>query len=175
MFLKGCMNWNKIIQALKDGGVVTHPTDTCYGLACDPLNEEAMKKLCALKQMPRSKPVTWMVGSMGEAMKYGVFSEEALKLASEGWPGALTLVVPAKEYDGLIGLRVPGDDFTLEMLSRWGGPLTTTSANLHGQEPPYSGDAAVPGDYVVDMGEIAKNKPSRILRVTDEDVTVIRG
>ncbi len=168
------MEWNKIIKILRDGGVVTHPTDTCYGLACDPLNRDAMDKLFDLKQMPKDKPVTIMVGDMGQAQRYGVFSKKALEIGSEGWPGDLTLVVPRYGSDEAIGIRVPGDDFTLEMLRKWGGPLTTTSANLHGGLPPYSADECVKGDYVVDFGEIQEKDPSTVVKVVGDDVEVIR-
>ena len=176
MFLKRCMiEWNEIIKVLKDGGVVTHPTDTCYGLTCDPLNRDAMNKVKQLKQMPDDKPVTIMVYDMGEAQKYGVFGKRALEIGSEVWPGALTLVLPRHDSDETIGIRVPGDDFTLELLSKWGGPLTTTSANLHGDPPPYSAADALRADYVVDFGEIQKNPPSTIIKVVGDEVAVIRA
>ena len=133
-----------------------------------------MVRLRELKGMSTTKPVTIMVGDMGQAQKLGVFNRKALELGSEGWPGDLTLVLSRVDGEGTVGIRVPGDDFTLEMLRRWGGPLTTTSANLSGEEPPYSVSESVRGDFVVDFGEIAKNKPSRVVRVIGEDVEVIR-
>lgn len=171
------MNFDEIIKVLRKGGIVTHPTDTCYGLACDPFNEEAVKKLYKLKGMPREKPLTWMVGSFAEARKIVNFSQKAIELASEGWPGALTLVVPGKLHmvnGEWQGLRVPGDDFTLELLKRWGGPLITTSANLSGEEAPYSAEKALKGDFVVDFGEIPRVKPSAVVKVVGEEVEVLR-
>ncbi|MBU1018396.1 MAG: L-threonylcarbamoyladenylate synthase [Patescibacteria group bacterium] len=162
------MNWNKILTILQEGGIITHPTDTCYGLACDPFNEKAARELYELKGMPREKPLTWMVGSMGEAMAIKDFSQKAVMLASECWPGDLTLVIDGQ------GLRVPGDDFTLELLKRWGGPLITTSANLSGEEAPYSADQALSGDFLVDFGKIPRNKPSRVVRVEGDRVEVLR-
>ena len=168
------MDFNQIISVLKNGGVVTHPTDTCYGLACDPFNEDALRKLRALKGMPDDKPITIMVSDMGEAQKYGVFSRKAFEIGSEGWPGDLTLILSRVDGDGTVGIRVPGDDFTLEMLKRFGGPLTTTSANLHGEKPPYSAEESLKGDYVVDFGRIPENKPSRIVRVMGDSIEMIR-
>ena len=161
------MDFEKILKVLREGGIVTHPTDTCYGLACDPRNEEAVSKLYDLKGMPREKPLTWMVESLPKAREIVGFSEKALELANEGWPGALTLVVEGQ------GLRVPSDEFTLGLLKRWGGPLITTSANLSGEEAPYSSDEALKGDYVVE-GEIPRVKPSRVLKIEGDEVETLR-
>lgn len=166
--------WEKIMEVLRGGGVITHPTDTCYGLACDPLNKKAVDRLYALKKMPKNKPVTIMVYSLEDAREYGVFSAKALELASRGWPGDLTLIVPKISDEGTIGIRIPGDDFTLEMLKRWNGPLTTTSANLSGGTSPYSSDVALIGDYAVLAGEIPFKKPSTIMKVLDGKVEIIR-
>lgn len=168
------VEWKKIIRVLKNGGIVTHPTDTCYGLACDPFNRKAVERLYELKRMPKDKPVTIMVYSLEEAREYGVFNAKALELASRGWPGELTLVVPKVADEGTIGIRIPGDDFTLEMLKRWDGPLITTSANLSGEKNPYSSMVALKGDYVVKAGKIPIRKPSTIMRVLGDKVEVVR-
>ncbi|KKT19341.1 MAG: Sua5/YciO/YrdC/YwlC family protein [Candidatus Peregrinibacteria bacterium GW2011_GWA2_43_8] len=115
-----------------------------------------------------------MVYSLEDAQKYGVFSVKALELASRGWPGDLTLIVPKVGGEGTVGIRIPGDDFTLEMLKRWGGPLTTTSANLSGGENPYSSDNALKGDYTVEAGKIPVRKPSTIMKIFGGKVEVIR-
>jgi len=167
-------DWGKIMNVLREGGVITHPTDTCYGLACDPLNKKAIERLYELKKMPKDKPVTIMVYSLDDAQKQGVFSLKALELASRGWPGDLTLIVPKISGDGDIGIRIPGDDFTLEMLKRWGGPLTTTSANISGGANPYSSEIALAGDYVVRAGEIPLKKPSTIIKIIDDKIEIIR-
>ncbi|MFA6528452.1 MAG: L-threonylcarbamoyladenylate synthase [Candidatus Gracilibacteria bacterium] len=175
-------DWRKIISVLKSGGVVTHPTDTCYGLACDIFNEKAVYKLYKLKQMPKDKPLSIIVGSLDQAREYGIFNEIALELAGRGWPGDLTLVlnrtdkVPVYLNRGVdtIGIRVPGDKFTLEMLKMWGGPLSTTSANLSGGANPYSSGEALRGDYVVEVGHIPVKKPSTIVRVVGDKVEILR-
>lgn len=176
------IDWRKIILVLKGGGVVTHPTDTCYGLACDIFNKKAIDRLYELKRMPKDKPLSIIVGSLEVAQEYGVFNKTALELAKRGWPGDLTLVlkrtgkVPAYLNNGIdtIGIRVPSDKFTLEMLKKWGWPLSTTSANLSGDENPYSSDKALKGGYVVGVGDIPVKKPSTIVKVVDDKVDVLR-
>lgn len=176
------IDWKRINSVLRSGGVITHPTDTCYGLACDIFNKKALDRLYALKRMPKDKPLSIIVGSLEVAREYGVFNQKALLLAEKGWPGDLTLVlkrtdkVPVYLNKGIdtVGIRVPGDKFTLEMLKRWGGPLSTTSANLSGEPNPYSSDVTVKGDYVVEAGRIPIKKPSTIVRVIDDGVEVLR-
>ncbi|EKD63407.1 MAG: hypothetical protein ACD_51C00281G0004 [uncultured bacterium] len=176
------INLDKIVEVLRNGGVVTHPTDTCYGLACDIFNQKAVDRLYELKQMPKNKPLSIIVGSLEEARKYGVFNDKALELAKKGWPGDLTLVlsrtseVPTYLNNGIdtIGIRIPSDELTLEMLKRWGGPLSTTSANLSKGSNPYSSKDALKGDVVIDVGVIPCKKPSTIVSVVDGGISVLR-
>ena len=168
----------KAVQVLKNGGVVMHPTETCYGFAVDVKNPAAMAKLYKLKGRDAKKPVSILVADLKMAKKHGEFSKKTLELAEKYWPGPLTIVVPrGKEF---VGMRCADHQFSRELVRTFGSPITTTSANLAGEEPLYKpevgvfGDLAKEIDLVVDGGEIPFNKPSTIVKVVGEKVELIR-
>lgn len=171
-------------EMLRGGGIVAHPTDTCYGLAVDIFNEEALGRLYERKGMEREKPVSVLVRSLQEAEQYGVFSPLALRLAKEFWPGPLTLVVPRTNAvptffspgHSDIGLRVIAEPITVALLNAFGGPVTTTSANAHGEPSPYSVlEISMKPDLVLDAGELRRSEqPSTVIRIEQDHATVIR-
>lgn len=175
---------------LNEGGVILHPTETCYGFACDATRESAFKKLYQLKQMPLAKPSSIMVLNLEEARKYADFSELAEKLASEFWPGPLTLILSRKNLPDFlnpgistIGIRVPGHSFTLEMLRACPFPLITTSANLSGKPEAYQVSEVLlqlktvgnpRPDFIVDVGKIPPEKPSTIIEIRGKFLRFLR-
>jgi L-threonylcarbamoyladenylate synthase len=137
-------------EALGAGRVVGVPTDTVYGLAADPFQEEALERLYALKSRPAERPVSLLVASLEQAGWVAELTPEAEELAGQHWPGPLTLVLGRspdlpqwlgnRERDS-IGVRVPDHPTTLELLEE-SGPLAVTSANRSGEEPALSAEDA---------------------------------
>lgn len=174
------------VKTLHNGGVVAHPTETCYGLAVDIFQKTAVARLYSLKKMKRSKPVSILVRNLEEAKRYGEFSDKAEELAKKNWPGPLTIVVPRKKTlpawlnpkEDFIGIRVSNNKKTRNLVEAFGSPLTTTSANLSGLPQAYKvadflSQGLIP-DFVLDGGEIGKNPPSTIVKVEGEKVEVLR-
>ena len=131
--------------ALREGRPVVFPTDTVYGIGVATAHATGPGALYAAKGRPASKPIPWLVGSMADLERYGQgVPGYARELASEGWPGPLTLVVRAssavteayRSAEGTIALRMPGSSEALALIGSVGCPLATTSANLSGCEPP---------------------------------------
>ncbi len=166
----------KAAQILREGGIVAHPTDTCYGLAVDVQNEKALKKVYNSKKMALDKPISVLVRSIEEAREYGEFSELAERLAREFWPGALTLVVPRRGGKDFVGLRVIDEPITNALLEEFGGPVTTTSANLSGEATPFNAfDITAQVDFVLDGGPLEEyGKASTVIKVEGEEATVLR-
>jgi len=133
----------EVVAVLKQGGVIAHPADTCFGLAGDLMNPEALKKIQAIKGRADSKPMSVMI-SVPEQMKmkrYVKLDEFSSFITLKLFPGAVTIVLPKgpaipahyfPETD-MIGLRVPLHDLTQDLLRAFGGPLITTSANRSGE------------------------------------------
>ena len=125
--------------ALRGGGAVVVPTDTVYGLAALPGNEDV---LYTLKDRPDSVPIAVLVADVEQATTAGRFDERALRLADAFWPGPLTIVVETTAGGSTVGIRCPDHDL-VRALCRRVGPLPTTSANRHGvPTPPTAAEAA---------------------------------
>ena len=131
------------VAALREGRIVGVPTDTVYGIAADPFDEQAMAGLFAAKDRPGVMPIPILAAGIEDAARIGVLGETALTAAAVHWPGALTLVVP--RVAGLppwighpdsesVGIRVPDHPLTLQLLAA-AGPLAVTSANRSGFPP----------------------------------------
>jgi L-threonylcarbamoyladenylate synthase len=134
--------------AVATGAVIGFPTDTVYGIGCAASNPDAIRRLAELKQRPTSQPLILMAATKEEMEKFVRWPSRALDLIQRFWPGPLTLIVEAQPIaPGLgggatVGVRVPAHPTTLRLLRRT-GPLATSSANRHGQEPAVDARSAV--------------------------------
>ena len=144
-------NIEEAVRVLKKGGVVEIPTDTVDGLVCDYYNKAAEEEIFRLKKRPREKILSIFVSSIDEVKKIVPVSENQEKFLRKIWPGKVTAVL--KKDVG--GVRIPNDEFVLEVLKKFGGPLLQTSANISG-EPPAGGTPST----VVDLTKW----PFKILR-----------
>jgi L-threonylcarbamoyladenylate synthase len=180
------------LTILTSGGVVAHATETCYGLACDLTNLKAVERLFAIKQRSTDQPVSALFPSIEEAKKYAEWSEEAEVLARKHLPGPLTMILlqrsnaPAplwttpqsdneqratSQRTTTLGIRVSSHPIAMELSRRFGKPLSTTSANLHGKPNLYSaeeilsqfqGRKAQP-DLILDSGKLSRTPPSTVV------------
>lgn len=129
-----------VVKQLKQKKVIAFPTDTVYGLGVI-YDEEALAALKYSKGRPENKPIPTMVGSLAQMEEIAVLNEEAKKLAAAFMPGAFTMILKKKDNvadfvtNGMetIGIRMPQDDFVLELLRQVGSPMLVTSANLSGE------------------------------------------
>lgn len=170
------------VKVLKEGGIVMHPTETCYGLAASVFNKKALEKLYKVKAMSTDKPVSILVADFAMAQEYGVFSDEAVMLADKYWPGPLSMLVPRcrtlpayfNPGNEFVSMRISGFDFCIKVVEEFGGPITTTSANKSGERELYIPNALTGIDLLVDGGEILKNKPSTIIKIEENRVEILR-
>lgn len=134
----------RVVETLRAGGIVLLPTDTVYGLAVRPGDDDALARLFAMKRRPLTRNIPIMVATAEQAEELGAdVTEPARQLLAAFSPGPLTLALgldPATAPGWLTGrdeiaIRIPDDQFLLEVLRRT-GPLLVTSANRHGQETP---------------------------------------
>lgn len=168
--------------ALDEGGIVMHPTETCYGFAADIFNEDALKKLYIVKNMKVTKPLSILVDGLEMAQEYGVFSKKALELAKKYWPGPLSIVVPRSDLlpkhfnpgHEFVSMRVSGLDFCRDLVSAFTQPVTTTSANRSREPENYEPVVMGGVDLLVDGGRIPLNHPSTIVRVMGDKCEILR-
>lgn len=178
------MDFTGAVKTLREGKVVAHATETCYGLAADIFSHNAVLRLYEMKKMNLDKPVSILCGSLEEAKKYGEFSDLAVGLAEKYWPGPLTIVVPRTAAlpkwinPGIstIGIRVSSNETTRQLVEGFAGPITTTSANIHGEPQAYSVDefAELKPDFILNSGRIPQNSPSTIVEMIGDELKIIR-
>jgi L-threonylcarbamoyladenylate synthase len=179
--------WDVARSVVREGGLVAFPTDTVYGVACDPYNVLAIEKLYAAKGRDREKAIPLLLADPARLdMVASEIPEAALKLGAKLWPGALTLVVPRREDlpaelggGESIAVRVPDFQPLQEFLASCGGFLATTSANLSGrpdaltaqQVAEYLGDSV---SVIIDGGNSGGAVPSTVVDCRSDPPAVLR-
>lgn len=189
-------NWGstveeEMVRTLQQGGVVLHPTETCYGLAVDIFNEEALQKLYKIKRMHQFKPVSIIVVDTEDAKRWADVDLRAEELFEKFWPGPYTFLLkrdgslPQFFCKGInkVGLRNPSYESLLHVVKKVGHPITTTSANLSGKIETYdindfftqlkTAPGSMQPDLVIDGGFIGVQEPSSIYDIVEE--VVVRG
>lgn len=189
------------VAVLREGGVVAHATETCYGLACDLADPAAVAKLFAIKQRPETQPVSGLFASIEDAKRFVVWNDRAAALAAGHLPGPLTLILPLRAdapaslcaipkshipnpKSQTVGVRISSHPHAQALVTAFGSPVSTTSANLHGQPNPYSAqdiltqfaDQQAQPDLILDSGPLPQTPPSTVIDLTsDEERTLRRG
>ena len=174
------------VEAIRRGGVVAFPTDTLYGLAADPRDEEAVGAVFAVKRRATERTIALVASTLAQAETLVVFSDQARQLARYFWPGPLTLVVPAASdvadsvlsETRLIGVRVPDHPVARALAELCGHPLTATSANRSGEpatdDPEEVAlrlrDIAV----LVDAGRSPGGAPSTVVDASSSQIRLLR-
>ncbi len=173
-------------KLVREGGVIAYPTDTVYGLGCNPFDTDAVDRLVKAKERIKgSLPI--LVSSLIDAERLGEISSLATRLANRFWPGPLTLVVrscgdfPARVTGDtfLVGLRIPNHETAGRLIKECGGALIGTSANISGHASLKTADDVfreLEGriDLVVVGGPAPIGRESTVVRVIGEEVTVLR-
>lgn len=180
---------SRAVEILAGGGLVSMPTETVYGLACDAANPKAVAQLYAAKGRPIFNPLIAHVADQAMAAREGVFNTEALALAASGWPGPLTLVTPfaatgtvcdlARAGLPSIALRVPGHPIAHALLESFRRPLVAPSANPSGKISPttaqhVASDMGDKLDLILDGGPCRIGVESTIVSCLQDPPVILR-
>ena len=172
-------------DVVRKGGLICYPTETVYGLGCDPFDASAVERSLRVKGA-RTKPMPVLVKDIENAKRLAQVSDHATKLARRFWPGPLTIVLPALGVlpkilvpSGTVGLRSPKHAICLSLLGLCSGALVGTSANLTGHSPAVSADQVVRElgdrvDLVLDGGTSPLGVPSTVVDLTKRSLTILR-
>ena len=173
------------VKSVRNGGVIVFPTDTVYGLGCDPYNKDAIKKIYKIKKRESSKLFPILAYSKENLSDIVVFDEKSNKIAEKFWPGQITLVLKLKDREigksmniqDKIAVRVPNNKCALALLKEC-KLLVGTSANISGMRSFTNPDECVENisgyDVFVDDGTISSSGESTILEVDDGRLTIHR-
>ncbi len=179
---------SSIVRTLRQGGVVLSPTDTIYGLACDPFQRQALEKVVQIKGRQQEKGFLLLIAHRDQVRKLVDSTPASFEILSDRlWPGPVTMLFRGRRdlpalllgKQGKIGFRVPDSRFLQAVLQEFSSPLLSTSANLSGQAPPedlprlrslFSGKV----DLFVDGGPVVTAPPSTVLDLCGEPPQIVR-
>ena len=181
---------NKIIETLKDDGVIAFVTDTVWGIGCLPSSEKAVKKIYEIKKREAQKPLILMSNEIENLLPYvKPLSDKAKELISKHFPGALTLVLEKTEKTpdyltsnfNTVGIRIPDNVIFKEICEITPGHmLATTSANISNEPSAKTLEYAVEHigkkvDLIIeDFGHDPKGIESTVALVLRNEIKVLR-
>ena len=173
-------------EVIRSGGLIAFPTDTLYGLGCDPHLPTALQKIYAAKGRSASKAIPVLISHSDQLESLvSDLPEQSTRLMERWWPGALTLVLPKNPdlppdltpYPGL-AVRMPDHPIALSLLDQT-GPLAVTSANLSDHENPQDAQgvlAQLDGvvDLILDGGSLLGGQASTIIDCMASEPKLLR-
>lgn len=175
-------------ETIKNGGIILYPTDTIWGIGCDPKNEEALEKINQLKKRSNKNFIV-LVESERLLSRYAKIIPEVCYDLIDFAEKPLTIIYPKGQFvakqvlaeDGSIGVRVVKDKFCSTLIQKLKGGITSTSANVSGEKSPVKfediSDIIKNGvDYIVKLPLENKTPiPSQIIKIGENsEVTIIR-
>ncbi len=179
---------DKALDAFKSGGIIAYPTETFYGLGVDPFNREAVKKLFILKGRSPKNPFSIIIKD--REMLNGLAAEVpplAEGLIKRFWPGPLTIIFRALPIvppeligdTGKIAVRVSSSPIAQKLVEALNSPITATSANPSGKNPPVTAASVVDYfngsiDILIDGGTLGGRAGSTIVDIMDNRIEIIR-
>ncbi|MDQ2680588.1 MAG: L-threonylcarbamoyladenylate synthase [Candidatus Eremiobacteraeota bacterium] len=173
-----------VAKVIFAGGTVIFPTDTVYGIACDPQRSDAIDRIYGAKKRPDNKPLSLHLASVREFLEYASSNSLAVLAAKRLLPGAVTLIIRRPDFinedvsAGLptVGFRVPDDQLCQVILDRC-GPLAATSANTSGAQP-YFGDgdwdSLPPADLLIENGPTRRRAESSVIDISGLQPRLLR-
>ncbi|MGB9595436.1 MAG: L-threonylcarbamoyladenylate synthase, partial [Candidatus Poribacteria bacterium] len=178
----------KAVDVLKSGGLVAFPTDTVYGIGADCFNKGAVERIFDVKGRDLRKPLQILIADKNDLNCITENRSQILnRLADKFMPGPLTIVITTKKdfprwgTCGLntVGVRMPANTLTLQMIKAFGKPISATSANLSGLSDPKDADEVLKYfdgkiDLLLDGGPTIDNVPSTVLDITVNPPKILR-
>lgn len=179
-------NITEINNAIKKGGVIVFPTDTVYGIGCDPYDESAVQRIYKIKQREQRKPLPVLAFSIHDLENIVELTPHAKKIAEKFWPGQVTMILNLVDLDlgkslgieNKIAVRIPNGECIRKILEKC-KLLVGTSANLSGVksfvDPKECIENVSDYDIFVDGGIIESKGESTIIDLTGELAVIREG
>jgi tRNA threonylcarbamoyl adenosine modification protein (Sua5/YciO/YrdC/YwlC family) len=178
----------RVVEALKEGGVVGYPTDTIYGIGCDLFNPEAIRRIHRLKKLEGKKLLSFICSDLKDISRYAYVSNYAYKMMKRLLPGAYTFVLKATKLvpkiamtkQNTVGIRIPDNKICLALVKELGHPIISTSV-YKPDERLYNDPAGIEErfgkqlDLVIDGGVIVAEHSSMIDLTGDSPKVIRKG
>lgn len=167
-------------KVIRHGGLVVFPTETVYGIAADFNNPKAMARLRQVKKRSETKPFSILISQKGLISNYTSINDPIVyKFIDQYWPGPLTVIVPMRDDEDTIGIRMPDHLIALRLVQETQCTIAAPSANVEGNTPPKTcrealGDLDGLVDLAIDGGEARYGQGSSIIDFTKTKPTLVR-
>ena len=176
---------DNLVNALTKGGTILIPTDTIWGISCDATNQSAVKRIFEIKRREEEKKCIVLVSSFSMLKKYISAIHPRVETLLRFYKKPTTCIYSASKEtppylvstDGTIAIRIVNDSFIKELIEKFGRPIVSTSANISGDDIPYtyndiSKELTSLIDYIPVVGEKLRNEefttPSVIITFDDQ-------
>ena len=175
----------KSVEIIENGGVIIFPTDTVYGIGCNPYDANAVKKIYEIKSREKIKSLPVLASSIQIVKQISIIDEFTENIIKKYWPGPLTLILKLKDknlkeslnLEDKIAVRIPNSVCTLKLLNKC-NLLVGTSANVSGDssftDPQECMKNVKNYDIFVDGGTITSKGESTIIEIENEKIRIIR-
>ncbi|WP_396188158.1 L-threonylcarbamoyladenylate synthase [Flavobacterium sp.] len=179
----------KVVEVLRNGGLVIYPTDTVYGIGCDITNSRALERLAKLKDIKLEKAnFSFVCSSLSNLSDYvRQIDTSTFKILKRALPGPYTFILPGnndlpKEFrkKKTVGIRVPDNNIARQIVEVLGNPIVSSSIHDEDEVIEYSTDPELifekwqnKVDLVIDGG-YGENVPSTIIDLTGYEPIVVR-
>jgi len=178
----------KVVEVLKEGGVVGYPTDTIYGIGCDLFNPEAIRRIHRLKKLEGKKLLSFICSDLKDISRYAYVSTYAYKIMKRLLPGPYTFVLKATKLvpkiamtkQNTVGIRIPDNKICLALVKELGHPIVSTSV-YKPDEGLYNDPAGIEErfgkqlDLVIDGGMIVAEHSSMVDLTGDFPKVIRKG
>ncbi len=176
----------EVVDCLMDGGIIVYPTDTVYALGCDAMNNQAIERICSLKEMKSAKTnLSIICSDISEVSQYAKFDNTQFRLMKSNLPGPFTFIFSAmsklpKAFKGrrTVGIRIPDNEIALSIVRALGRPILTTS--VPGDDEDYRCEPGLIAeafdnvvDIVIDAGR-GSMMSSTVVDCTGTEPTIVR-
>lgn len=185
MFLR---NQNKeldlCLNELNKNGIIVYPTDTVYGIGGDATNIEVSSRINRIKKREENKPLIFLMNSIDMVNQYvNDISDLAINELESKVPTTVifnNLISEKLTGHNSLAVRIPNNEFCKNLITEFGKPLSSTSANTHGSPIPFCyefiEDEIINNvNYIVKYTFPKKVKPSRIIEIKDDSIKIIRS
>lgn len=176
----------KVVDVLKDGGVIIYPTDTVYGMGCDLSNKRGIERIYEIKKRSKKRPLSFVCADLKHISQYARVSDYAYKTMKRFLPGPYTFILEASRLVPKIilpkrpttGIRVPDNQICLSLIRELGQPIISTS--VQSPEGEDLGNPALIQEYfgrIVDLiidGGMIKPEPSSVISLVDDNIELLR-
>ena len=175
----------KIFKIIEKGGIVIFPTDTVYGMGCNPYNATTVEKIYELKSREKIKSLPVLAYSLDVVKEIACIDAFTEKIIKKYWPGPLTLILKLTDkklkkslkLNNKIAVRIPDSRCTLKLLEKC-GLLVGTSANISGNPSFTNPKECLKNiknyDIFLDGGTITSKGESTIIEIENEEIKMIR-